>query len=172
MFDQSFSAKNIEEVFNKENRKGNIDYSRMPQDYIDLVADIRMFRAEIKAYNKRKKTTWTDADKADYDLDKQLLDLLLKDKQKVLQDSFETLERQINNHSFSFTVNVSDYGGKQYFSINNQSWAQFYAMKILQRNSREKRRTIILTHREGISICCRSESIKLYIRRIKYPVYE
>lgn len=134
MFDQSFSAKNIEEVFNKENRKGNIDFSRMPQDYIELVADIRMFRAEMKDYNKRKKATWTDADRADYNLDERLLDELLKEKQEVLQTSFETLERQINSHSFSFTVSVSDYGGKQYFLVNSQNWAQFFAMKLLQRN--------------------------------------
>lgn len=135
MFDQSFSAKNIEVVFNTENRKGHIDYSRMPQAYIDLVADIRVLQTEMKAYNKKKKSEWNDAIKADYDLDKRLMNQLQKEKQEVLQSAFETLEQQINNHRFSFTVNVSEYDGKQYFSINNDGiWAQFYAMKILQRN--------------------------------------
>lgn len=134
MFDQSFSAKNIEVIFNIENRKGHIDYSRMPQAYKDCVTDIHAFRAEMKAYNRKKKTTWTDAEKADYNLDKQIVDLLLKEKQQVLQKEFETVERMINNHDFSFTINVSDYGGKQYFSIDNGVWAQFYAMKILLRN--------------------------------------
>lgn len=134
MFDQSFSAKNIEVVFNKENRKGHIDFSRMPQAYKDIVTDIHAFRAEMMAYNKKKKATWTDAEKSDYDLDKKLLDLLLKEKQQVLSAEFETVERQINNHGFSFTINVSDYGGKQYFSIDNGLWSQFYAMKLLQHN--------------------------------------
>ena len=134
MFDQSFSAKNIEVVFNTENRKGNIDYSRMPQAYIDLVADIRALRAEMADINRKKKGEREDQDKAAYELNKKLIDQLQKEKQEVLQSSFETLEQQINNHRFSFTVNVSEYGGKQYFSINTEIWAQFYAMKILQRN--------------------------------------
>lgn len=134
MFDQSFSAKNIEVVFNTENRKGHIDYSRMSQDYIDCVADIRAIRAEMMSYSCRKKSTWNEKDKDDYELDKQLIDLLQKEKQEILQVGFETLEQQINNHQFSFTVNVSEYDGKQYFHINNGIWAQFYAMKILQRN--------------------------------------
>lgn len=134
MFDQSFSAKNIEVIFNTENRKGHIEFSRMPQGYIDNVADIRALRAEMAVYNRKKKESWSETEKADYELDKKLIDLLQKEKQEILQAGFETLERQINNHNFSFTVNVSDYDGKQYFSIDNGIWAQFYAMKILQRN--------------------------------------
>lgn len=134
MFDQSFSAKNIEVVFNTENRKGGIDYSRMPQPYIDLVTDIRAFRAEIADYNRKKKSEREDKDRADYKLNKELIDQLQKEKQVVLQSAFETLEQQMNNHRFSFTVNVSEFDGKQYFSINNRIWAQFFAMKILQRN--------------------------------------
>lgn len=134
MFDQSFSAKNIEVVFNTENRKGRIDYSRMPQPYIDLVTDIRAFQAEIADYNRKKKSEREDKDKADYELNKKLIDQLQKEKQEVLQSAFETLEQQINNHRFSFTINVSEFDGKQYFSINNGIWAQFFAMKILQRN--------------------------------------
>lgn len=134
MFDQSFSAKNIEVVFNTENRKGRIDYSRMPQPYIDLVTDIRAFQAEIADYNRKKKSEREDKDKADYELNKKLIVQLQKEKQEVLQSAFETLEQQINNHRFSFTINVSEFDGKQYFSINNGIWAQFFAMKILQRN--------------------------------------
>lgn len=134
MFDQSFSAKNIEVIFNTENRKGHIDFSRMPQGYIDNVADIRALRAEMAVCNRKKKASWSETEKADYELDKKLIDLLQKENQEILQAGFETLERQINNHNFSFTIKVSDYDGKQYFSIDNGVWAQFYAMKILQRN--------------------------------------
>lgn len=69
MFDQSFSAKNIETVFNVENRKGHIDFARMPQAYRDIVSDIHAFRNEMKAYNQKKKALWTDADERDYELD-------------------------------------------------------------------------------------------------------
>lgn len=134
MFDQSFSAKNIETVFNVENRKGHIDFARMPQSYRDIVSDIHAFRDEMKAYNKKKKALWTDAEKRDYELDKEIIDLLLKEKQAVLCTEFETIERFINKHGFNFSINVADYGGKQYFSIDNGDWAQFYAMKLLQRN--------------------------------------
>jgi len=134
MFDQSFSAKNIEVIFNTENRKGRIEFNRMPQAYIDCVADIRALRAEMMAYNKKRRSTWSDKVKADYKLDKQLIDQLKKEKQTILQEVFESLESQINSHKFSFTINVSEYGGKQYFTADNKIWAQFYAMKILQRN--------------------------------------
>lgn len=134
MFDQSFSAKNIEDVFNVENRKGHIDFTRMPQAYRDIVSDIRMFQTEIKNYNHKKRSTWTEADKADYELDKQCLEILQKEKQEKLQKEFAVYERLINNHNFSFTINVSEYEDKQYFTIDSTDWKQFFAMKILQRN--------------------------------------
>lgn len=134
MFDQTFSAKNIEVIFNIENRKGHIDLSRMPQPYRDVVADIRACRATLKCFRKKKQKDWNDAEKTQYKQNQDNLSQLLKNKEAVLQKVFEDIEQQINDHAFSFQISVNDYGGKQYFSIDRNDWPQFYAMKVLQRN--------------------------------------
>lgn len=134
MFDQSFSSKNIEAIFNIENRKGHIDLIRMPQPYREVIAEIRACRATLKGFRKKKQKDWDESEKAKYKQNQERLSQLLKDKEAVLQRVFEDIERQINDHAFSFQISVNDHGGKQYFSINRNNWPQFYAMKVLQRN--------------------------------------
>lgn len=134
MFDQSFTAKNIELVFNIENRKGHIDYNRMPLAYNDIVADIRLLQARIKTFNNKKRSTWTNEDIIHYKLDKQTLDKLKCEKYAELQSEFAAYELLINNPCFSFNIKVSDYQGKQCFTIENEDWSQHFAMRILQRN--------------------------------------
>lgn len=133
MFDQTFSAKNIEVIFNVENRKGHVDLSRMPQPYRDVVAEVKACRTDLKQFSTKKRKDWSDAEHQDYEQKKEQLKQLLEKKDEVLQRIFEEIEVNINKPSFSFLLTAYDYG-KQCFTIDGSDWKQFYAMKILQRN--------------------------------------
>lgn len=44
MLDQSFSAHNLEVIFDLENRKGNIDINWMPEEYRAAAAEMKELR--------------------------------------------------------------------------------------------------------------------------------
>lgn len=134
MFDQTFSFKNIEVIFNIENRKGHIDLSRMPQPYQDVVVEVRACRSDLKVFSKKKRKDWTDAERQDYEQKRELLTQLLDKKAAILQSIYDDIETQINKPNFAFQLTAYDYGQKQCFTIDDTDWNQFYAMKILQRN--------------------------------------
>lgn len=57
MLDQSFSAHNLEVIFDLENRKGNIDISWMLEEYRAAAAEMKKLRRQItdlKSKGRRK----------------------------------------------------------------------------------------------------------------------
>lgn len=47
MLDQSFSAHNLEVIFDLENRKGNIDINWMPEEYRAAATEMKELRRQI-----------------------------------------------------------------------------------------------------------------------------
>lgn len=134
MFDQSFSSKHIEVIFNIENRKGHIDFNTMPQAYKDVVTDIRACRNELLLLHKKKQKEWSDDENTRYIQYKDQLSQRLKEKDEVLQQAFNEIEGALNSRTFSFQILKTKCKGKPCFTIDRKDWPQFYAMKILQRN--------------------------------------
>lgn len=57
MLDQSFSAHNLEVIFDLENRKGNIDINWMPDEYRAAAAEMKELRhqiSELRCKGRRK----------------------------------------------------------------------------------------------------------------------
>ena len=57
MLDQSFSAHNLEVIFDLENRKGNIDINWMPEEYLAAATEMKELRrqiSELKSKGRRK----------------------------------------------------------------------------------------------------------------------
>lgn len=57
MLDQTFSAHNLEVIFDLENRKGNIDINWMPDEYRAAAAEMKELRRQItdlKSKGRRK----------------------------------------------------------------------------------------------------------------------
>lgn len=134
MFDQSFSLSNFETIFNLELRKGRIDFNGMPQDYKDVVANIRWTRSAMASQRRKKLATWTADEKKDYDNNRGLLKYYQEQKEGVIKQVLGQLATQVNSTAFRFGITSYMYGMKECFTINAADRAQFYAMKTLQRN--------------------------------------
>ena len=102
MLDQSFSAHNLEVIFDLENRKGNIDIDWMPEGYRDAVAEMKELRRQISELKSkgRKKT------EEDITIINELEKAYKKEKEKkeVNRQAFlKDCEERINSKDFRFT---------------------------------------------------------------------
>lgn len=134
MFDQSFSLSNFETIFNLELRKGRVDFNGMPQDYKDVVANIRWTRSAMATQRRKKLAAWTADEKKDYDNNRELLKYYQKQKEEIVKRLLGRLTMQVNSTAFRFGITSYMYGTKECFTIDVSDWAKFYAMKTLQRN--------------------------------------
>ena len=134
MFDQSFSLSNFETIFNLELRKGRIDLNGMPQDYKDVVANIRWTKSEMATQRRKKMATWTADEKKDYENNRGLLKICQEQKEEIVKQVLGQLAAQVNTTAFRFAITPYMYGTKECFTIDAADRAQFYAMKALQRN--------------------------------------
>ena len=134
MFDQSFSLSNFETIFNLELRKGRIDFNGMPQDYKDVVANIRWTRSAMATQRRKKLVTWTEDEKKDYKNNGGLLKYYQEQKGEIVKQVLGLLATQVNSTVFRFAITSYMYGAKECFTIDMADRAQFYAMKTLQQN--------------------------------------
>ena len=134
MFDQSFSLSNFETIFNLELRKGRVDFNGMPQDYKDVVANIRWTRSAMATQRRKKLAAWTADEKKDYDNNRELLKYYQKQKEEIVKRLLGRLTMQVNSTAFQFGITSYMYDTKECFTIDVADWAKFYAMKTLQRN--------------------------------------
>ena len=135
MLDQSFSAHNLEVIFDLENRKGNIDINWMPEGYRDAVAEMKELRlqiSELKSKGRRKKeediARITELEKS-YKKE--------KEKKEASRQAFlKDCEEQINSKDFRFTMTKfwDDDSDKEVFTLNADDPAVFFALKQLQYN--------------------------------------
>lgn len=135
MLDQSFSAHNLEVIFDLENRKGNIDINWMPEGYRVAAVEMKELRhqiGELKSKGRRKTeedveriNTLEQAYKKQKDKKKEFRQVFLKD-----------CEVKINSKDFKFTMTkyLDEEADKEVFKLNADEPAVFFAMKQLQYN--------------------------------------
>lgn len=135
MLDQSFSAHNLEVIFDLENRKGNIDINWMPEEYRAAAVEMKELRHQISELkSKGRKKTEEDKEKIDT-LEEQYKKA--KEKKEYSRQAFLCeCEDKINSKDFRFSI--SKYydvdSGKEVFRLNADEPAVFFALKQLQYN--------------------------------------
>lgn len=103
-----FSYESIREVYDKENRKGNIDLAVLPTDYCDLIKNIHEKRLELSRLRKISTKKMDDDGRAVH----YSLISMIKNEIQVLSDIKETrlseillnVERKINDKSYSYEI--------------------------------------------------------------------
>ncbi|MFA7115832.1 MAG: antiviral reverse transcriptase Drt3a [Bacteroidales bacterium] len=126
MIDQTFSAKNFQEIFDLQNRKGSDierKFKAIFNQSIEIRKEIRNTTKEIRESNNKEHL------KALYDLRDEL-------KARRNLSTLETLEQvSINVNNPSHTVNIQEGGmyGKQSYKLENTSEI-FFLSKQLQQN--------------------------------------
>lgn len=134
MLDQSFSAHNLEVIFDLENRKGNIDIDWMPESYRNAAAEMKDLRRQISELKgKGRKKTDEDAKKIDK------LEIVFKTEKEKIENSrkvfLKNCEDKINSKNFTIIMNkFLDDSGKEVFTLNLDEPAVFFTLKQLQYN--------------------------------------
>ncbi|MBO7616859.1 MAG: hypothetical protein J6T22_06610 [Bacteroidales bacterium] len=135
MLDQSFSAHNLEVIFDLENRKGNIDINWMPEGYRVAAVEMKELRYQIgELKSKGRKKTEEDVERIkalEQAYKKQ------KDKKEEFRQAFlKDCEVKINSKDFKFTMTkyLDEEADKEVFKLNAEEPTVFFAMKQLQYN--------------------------------------
>lgn len=135
MLDQSFSAHNLEVIFDLENRKGNIDINWMPEGYRMAAAEMKELRRQISELkSKGRKKTEDDIAQIN-ELEKSYKKE--KEKKETSRQAFlKGCEEQINSKAFKFTMTkyLDEDSDKEVFKLNADDPAVFFALKQLQYN--------------------------------------
>lgn len=135
MLDQSFSAHNLEVIFDLENRKGNIDINWMPEAYRNAAAEMKELRCQISELKaKGRKKLEEDVKKID-ELEKCYR--TEKEKKENSRKAFlKEKEDKINSKDFVMQMNkfLDNNSGKEVFTLNLEDPAVFFALKQLQYN--------------------------------------
>jgi len=135
MLDQSFSAHNLEIIFDLENRKGNIDINWMPEEYRMAALEMKELRHQIRELKtKGRRKTMEDIERIDA-LGEQYKKAKEK-KESSRQIFLKNCEETINSKDFRFTM--SKYydadSDKEVFKLNADTPSVFFALKQLQYN--------------------------------------
>ena len=135
MLNQSFSAHNLEVIFDLENRKGNIDINWMPEAYRNAAAKMKEIRSQISELKgKGRKKTDDDINKI-FELEnanKSEKEIKERSRKAFLKDCEDTI------NSKDFEIKMKKYldsdSGKEVFTLNMDEPAVFFALKQLQYN--------------------------------------
>ncbi len=128
MLDQSFSSKNFNILFLKENRKGNFNKSHFDKAYLDKNSAFKKIVSE-KIELKKAKGTLT---KAELDSFSERLDIINKEKEELRFEIFEKLSETINSKNFEFNIEYDS--EKEVYKLQKDDAASYYAIKQLQFN--------------------------------------
>lgn len=134
MLDQSFSAHNLEVIFDLENRKGNINIDWMPETYRIAAAEMKDLRRQISELKGKGRKKSDDDIKRIDELEKTYK--FEKEKKENSRKSFlKDCEDIINSKDFEIKMNkFIDDSGKEVFTLNLDEPAVFFALKQLQYN--------------------------------------
>jgi hypothetical protein len=164
MLDQSFSAKNFEEIFNIRNRTGKIEIATMPILFQQIVAEIKQTKVKIAALKARKRTTWGASDKQNFEDWNSDLKVLQEWKIQELQNYLEAISVSVNSQIFHFSMTMHLHEGKNVFAINTAQQPVFYAIKQLQYNI-QRTFKVQQANRHAIMACLR------LLLNTKLPIY-
>ena len=135
MLDQSFSAHNLEVIFDLENRKGNINIDWMPEEYRVAVAEMKDLRRQISELKSKGRIKKEEDIARINELEKAYKKE--KEKKEANRRAFlKECEETINSRDFVFTMTKywDDDSDKEVFTLNTDNPAVFFALKQLQYN--------------------------------------
>ncbi len=135
MLDQSFSAENFRNIFQIENRKGNLKKEMFPDDYIDKILKIKQLKTNIKEkLNARKKGEVTKDEFLKFQEEtNDEIKKHKKEKDAALYKQMKKISQMVNDSSFNFPMTIENRNGNSVYLLGN-NLATFYALKQLQYN--------------------------------------
>ncbi len=135
MLDQSFSAENFQNIFQIENRKGNLKKEMFPDDYIEKALKIKQLKKDIWIkLSARKKGEISKEqyvkfqEEANNEIKKHK-----KEKDDVVYKQMKEISQKVNDPNFDFPITIDNRNGSSVYLLE-KNLATFYALKQLQYN--------------------------------------
>lgn len=135
MLDQSFTTRNLEVIFDLENRKGNIDLDWMPVEYRDAVDSMKNLRHQISILKSKARKKSDEDVKRIAELEQAYI--TAKEKKENSRKVFlKKCEDKINSKDFEIKMNkfLDADSNKEVFTLNLNEPAVFFTLKQLQYN--------------------------------------
>lgn len=135
MLDQSFTTRNLEVIFDLENRKGNIDLDWMPVEYRDAVDSMKNLCHQISILKSKARKKSDEDVKRIAELEQAYI--TAKEKKENSREVFlKKCEDKINSKDFEIKMNkfLDADSNKEVFTLNLNEPAVFFTLKQLQYN--------------------------------------
>ncbi len=133
-----YSYDAIREVYDLENRKGNINIDMLPETYRDLLAEIKDKRSELNELRHQNvRTLDKDAKDAYYNLvleKRRKIRELLKQKDSQLEEFLRQISQIIGSRSYNFTIerdNVYSNANAEFFHVKKNGLEDVLMSKLL-----------------------------------------
>lgn len=138
MLDQRFSPRNFSKIFDRLNRRGQIDIASLPTAYQELCSEKRKVNDSIQEIRRKKLSERTEEETTRLEELFSRKKEIEKEKEALIEEYFETLEGEISNKGFSFNLTAHSHSSEpdksvEEFSIGSQPECA-YAMKQLHAN--------------------------------------
>lgn len=141
MLDQSFSARNFEEIYQRESRRGKIGLHFMPSYYTDIIGEAERCKRDLAEMRRRGKSARSTEENERVGTLRERLKTLAAEKQQALERHMRDIETNVaDRRNFRLTLTTSQAHGKEVFVIGS-SHAEMFVVKQLQRNIRRTFKT-------------------------------
>ncbi len=164
--DQSFSSKNFGNIYDLLNRRGQIDIADISDHYKQIVTDIKLCNEKIKTLKRKKRSTWTDAEKHDYETYKNQLSTLIDKKNNELSSKIEEFANDVNSPNFKFVMSnfTPPHDTHEIFKIDTSNLQTVFALNQINHNLK-KSFNVEMANRHSIMT-----SLK-HLLNTKMPIY-
>ena len=126
MKDQTFLAKNFQEIFDTENRKGNDIEQKFKGSFSESIT----LRQEIRAVNQNIRK---EKDKLKKDSLREDRKELKATRDEKILESLEMISTNVNKSNFKIILNLGGIYGKQSYCLEN-TVENFFLSKQIQKN--------------------------------------
>lgn len=162
--DQSFSSKNFRNIYDLLNRRGQIDIADISDLYKQIVTDIKLCNEKIKALKRKKRSTWTDAEKRAFETYKKQLSTLTDKKNNELSSKIEDFANDVNSQNFKFVMSKFSHDTHEIFKIDTSNLQTVFALNQININLK-KSFNVEMANRHSIMT-----SLK-HLLNTKMPIY-
>ena len=134
MLDQSFSAYNFNEVFQKERRKGHIRKDYFPASYTSVLEEGHRLNETIHDLKQIKRSEWTDEQRDQFSKAKEDLENNIKQRKVEEEKWLESLADEVSKQRYHIVLTkVTLKDGKSGYTIPDDA-KNLFVMKTLMSN--------------------------------------
>jgi len=135
LLDQTFSARNLRKLSEKEKRRGRIRDLRFFESVNSKTDELKQAIRQTKEFRRLHPGKYSDEEQAEFNILKELREEKRRERDDTLLSELDGVSNKINRKDFEVSFTQQDGpGGKKVYVIGQELPDQFYAIKKLESN--------------------------------------